>query len=172
MVGNLTHDGIRKAAILVASLDTAAADAVLDQLTPEQARQVREIVIELDDVDQGEQRRVIDEFFHNPGAAGATHVENESGVELDGRLAWLASHGDTEQAGSTEQGAWSPVSPLPAPRSLPAGKPFRFLHEAEADKLVRAPRKRASADDRAGVVAHGAPAKSGAVLARLPESVQ
>ncbi len=41
MIMKLSNDGLRKAAILVASLDTAAADAVLDQLTPEQARQVR-----------------------------------------------------------------------------------------------------------------------------------
>ena len=38
----LSQEGLRKAAILVASLDTAARDAVLDQLTPEQAGQVRE----------------------------------------------------------------------------------------------------------------------------------
>ena len=90
MTTKLSNEGLRKAAILVASLDTAAADAVLDQLTPEQARQVREIVVEMDEVDQGEQRRVIDEFYHvdSPAADGS------SGVELDGRLAWLASRGD------------------------------------------------------------------------------
>ena len=72
MIMKLSHEGLRKAAILVASLDTAAADAVLDQLTPEQARQVREIVVEMDDIDQGEQRRVIDEFFHGPGSEGSS----------------------------------------------------------------------------------------------------
>ena len=40
IVQNLSEAGIRKAAILVACLDRAAADAVLDQLTPEQARTV------------------------------------------------------------------------------------------------------------------------------------
>ncbi len=84
----LSHEGLRKAAILVASLDTAAADAVLDQLTPEQARQVREIVVEMDDIDQGEQRRVIDEFFQTGPKLPA---RPSAGVELDGRLAWLTS---------------------------------------------------------------------------------
>src|SRR6516165_2631777 len=92
MTTQLSHDGLRKAAILVASLDTAAADAVLDQLSPDQARQVREIVVELEDVDQSEQRRVIDEFFHKGPAAPA---QNDTGVELDGHLAWLASQADT-----------------------------------------------------------------------------
>ena len=162
MVGNLTHDGIRKAAILVASLDTAAADAVLDQLTPDQARQVREIVIELEDIDQGEQRRVIDEFFHN---GPATPAQDDTGVELDGRLAWLASHGDTQIEEDPKHTAATQSTPSPA------GQPFRFLQEAEADKLVRA-----LANERpqtiALVLSHMAPAKSGAVLSRLPASVQ
>ena len=55
--------GLRKAAILVASLDQAAADVILDQLGPEQARQVRRLAVELGDLDQQEQQRVIDEFF-------------------------------------------------------------------------------------------------------------
>src|SRR5271166_5483212 len=87
MTTKLNNDGLRKAAILVASLDTAAADAVLDQLAPEQARQVREIVVELEDIDQTERRRVIDEFFRRESPAPL----DDAGVELDGRLAWLAS---------------------------------------------------------------------------------
>jgi flagellar motor switch protein FliG len=156
MTTQLTHDGLRKAAILVASLDTAAADAVLDQLSPEQARQVREIVVELEDIDQGEQRRVIDEFFHNGPAAPS---ENDAGVELDGHLAWLASQADPH------------VEEEPIRSAVPAGKPFLFLQETETDKLVRA-----LAHERpqtiALVISHLPPAKSGAVLGRLPESLQ
>ena len=91
----LSRDGLRKAAILVASLDTAAVDAVLDQvLAPEQARQVREIVVELEEIDQSERRRVIDEFFRDPQAgAPPPAAVHDTGVELDGHLAWLASRG-------------------------------------------------------------------------------
>jgi flagellar motor switch protein FliG len=156
MTTQLTHDGLRKAAILVASLDTAAADAVLDQLSPEQARQVREIVVELEEIDQGEQRRIIDEFFHNGPAAPA---QNDTGVELDGHLAWLASQASTR------------VEEEPVRPSVPAGKPFLFLQETETDKLVRA-----IAHERpqtiALVLSHVPPAKSGAVLGRLPEKLQ
>jgi flagellar motor switch protein FliG len=156
MTTKLSNDGLRKAAILVASLDTAAADVVLDQLTPDQARQVREIVIELEDIDQGEQRRIIDEFFHTGPAAPA----DDTGVQLDGRLAWLASRG-----GGTQ------VVEKPVSSPAPAAQPFRFLHDTEADKLVRA-----LASERpqtiALVLSHMPPAKSGAVLGRLPENIQ
>jgi flagellar motor switch protein FliG len=153
--------GCRKAAILVASLDTAAADAVLDQLSPEQARHVREIMIEMDDIDQSEQRRVIDEFT-GQGAGreqGATQrvPGGEQGVE------WLPS---------------TPSSRLATPNSLPSAGhplggslPFHFLQETEAEKLVRV-----LSGERpqtiALVLSHLTPARAGAVLAKLPESMQ
>jgi len=160
MITKLSHDGLRKAAILVASLDTAAADAVLDQLTPEQARQVREIVVELDNIDQSEQRRIIDEFT----GQGA---------------------GSTEQgAGSTEQGVeWAPSSGYAVAESLPSARyplggsqppapsPFHFLQEAEAEKLVKALLQERP-QTIALVLSHLAPARAGTVLARLPENVQ
>jgi flagellar motor switch protein FliG len=152
----LSNEGLRKAAILVASLDTAAADAVLDQLTPEQARQVREIVVEMDEVDQGEQRRVIDEFFQ---AGPQVPAKAAAGVELDGRLAWLASRG-------------GPMEPQEVGDSAtPSGHPFRFLQETETEKLVRV-----LGSERpqtiALVLSHLAPARAGSILARLPENVQ
>jgi flagellar motor switch protein FliG len=155
MIMKLSNEGLRKAAILVASLDMAAADAVLDQLTPEQARQVREIVLELDDIDQGEQQQVIDEFVQVGPKAPA---KASAGVELDGRLAWLASRGPLE-SDETERSA------------APAGPPFRFLQETEAEKLVRL-----LGSERpqtiALVLSHLSPVRAGAVLARLPENVQ
>ncbi len=64
---NLTNAGIRKAAILVACLDRAAADAVLEQLGPEQAQRVRQAVVVLDEIPDDEQQCVIDEFCqHKP----------------------------------------------------------------------------------------------------------
>jgi flagellar motor switch protein FliG len=60
---SMDKQGIRKAAILVAALDRAAADCLLDQMAPAEAQRVRDAVLELDDVDPAERRRVIDEFF-------------------------------------------------------------------------------------------------------------
>ncbi len=161
MTTKLSNDGLRKAAVLVASLDTAAADAVLDQLTPEQARQVREMVVEMDDIDQGEQRRVIDEFRGQGAGSG------EQGATSSGRgVEWMPS---------------APYSVLPAPP--PAARvpgpppPFHFLHDPEywvpreAEKLVRA-----LGSERpqtiALVLSHLSPVRAGTVLSRLPEDVQ
>ncbi len=156
MIMKLSHEGLRKAAVLVASLDMAAADAVLDQLTPEQARQVREIVVEMDDLDQGEQRRVIDEFFQTGPRVPAMASD---GVMLAGRLAALASpdrRPEPDNAGDS---------------AAVAEPPFRFLRETEDEKLVRV-----LGSERpqtiALVLSHLAPARAGAVLARLPEAVQ
>jgi flagellar motor switch protein FliG len=154
MIMRLSSQGLRKAAILVASLDTAAADAVLDQLTAEQARQVREIVVEMNTIDQGEQRRVIDEFFQ---VAPKAAVKPSAGVELDGRLAWLAARGPAELGESP---------PLKSDE-----RPFRFLQETEAEKLIRVlgierPQTIAL------VLSHLSPARAGAVLSRLPDQVQ
>jgi flagellar motor switch protein FliG len=162
MPTKLSNDGLRKAAILVASLDTAAADAVLDQLAPEQARQVREIVVELEDIDQSEQRRVIDEFFHRESAdpQSGHPAAQDAGVELDGRLAWIAAGNDVPQ-----------FQDEPARRSPPAQQPFRFLQDAEADKLVRALTSERP-QTIALVLSHLPPTRAGSVLAKLPEKVQ
>ena len=63
--------GLRKAAILVACLDQNLADLLLDQMTPEQAQQVRNTVMDLGPIDDAEQKRIIEEFFR----AGPKPVE-------------------------------------------------------------------------------------------------
>ena len=152
----LSHEGLRKAAVLVASLDTAVADAVLDQLTPEEARQVREIVMEMDDLDPGEQRRVIDEFFQTGSKVPAGP---SAGVELDGRLAQLDSRGDPREPDDAGHSA------------APAGHPFCFLQETEDEKLVRVLDSERP-QTVALVLSHLSPARAGVVLARLPEDLQ
>src|SRR6185369_798043 len=75
---------IRKAAVLVASLDVDTADAVLEQMSPEQADAVRREVERLDDLDPAEQKAVIDEFFR----IGPLMPEQEPpGLELNDQLA-------------------------------------------------------------------------------------
>ncbi|HEY2882378.1 MAG TPA: FliG C-terminal domain-containing protein [Pirellulales bacterium] len=71
---------IRKAAVLVASLDADTADLLLAQMPEELADAVRQEVLELDELDPEEQRSVIDEFFR----IGPMMPEpNPPGVELD-----------------------------------------------------------------------------------------
>lgn len=154
---NPADHGIRKAAILAASLDRATADAMLEGLRPEQARRVRQMMVDLGEIDSGEQRRVIEEFFR-VGPRGRD--DYPPGIELDGRLARKLS---------------IPQAPPTAGRSPsrpPAdARPFRFLREAEADKLARV-----LAAERpqtiALVLSHLPPEQAGSVLPRLRPPLQ
>jgi len=146
--------GLRKVAVLVSGLDPAGADAVLEALGPEPAARVRQMMVDLGDVDPKEQRRVIDEFLRASPRASRQHP---SGIELDGSLA---------QKLSVPQTHYCRVAP-PADH----GRPFRFLHEAEADRLVRV-----LAGERpqtvALVLSHLPPDQAGSVLARLHATLQ
>jgi flagellar motor switch protein FliG len=74
----MMNSSLRKAAILVAALDPAAADELLDQMGPQQAAQVRSAVMELDAVEPSEQDAVLAEFFGRDEA-----VPCAEGVELN-----------------------------------------------------------------------------------------
>jgi flagellar motor switch protein FliG len=110
----LTDAGLRKAAILVASLDHTAADVVLGQLGAESARQVRQAVIALDEIAEDERQEVIVEFFRLSPEQKITRYSSET-------------VGDR------------PAEHKPAvERAKPAnGRPFQRLCEAEGEKLTR-----------------------------------
>ena len=78
----LREPGIRKAAVLVASLGTADADAVLERLGPEQAARVRRAVVDLGEISPREQRRIVDEF-HRVGTM--VPEKQPAGIELTDR---------------------------------------------------------------------------------------
>jgi len=54
---------LRKAAVLIASLDADTADLLLAQMSDVQSEQVRHELVELGELDQSEQHAVLDEFF-------------------------------------------------------------------------------------------------------------
>jgi flagellar motor switch protein FliG len=150
---NPPHDGLRKAAVLVSSLAAADADALLEQMGETQAARVRQLMVDLGDIDPAEQQQVLEEFFR----VGPMQPKSEpAGIELDGRLARKLG--------------------LPQHPSLPDdepddGPPFQFLEEAEADKLARV-----LAGERpqtaALVLSHLSAMQAGAVLTRLPPQQQ
>lgn len=72
----MTPEQLRKAAVLVAALDSAGADALLERLPPEQAALVRRTLVELPDVAADEEAAVIEEFFRRGGVASPTVVES------------------------------------------------------------------------------------------------
>ena len=153
---NLANAGIRKAAILVACLDRSAADAVLEQLGPEQAQRVRQAVVVLDDIPDNEQQRVVDEFFR---LGPESPPQQSLGVELGGRLAREIS---LKRSAPTAKKAASSGSHSP---------PFVRLREAEDEKLARL-----LAGERpqtiALVLSHLSARQAGGVLAHLQPNLQ
>lgn len=178
----LPHAGLRKAAILVASLDRTSADALLKQLDPQQARCVRRMAVRIERIDPKEQRRVIDEFFRNGsagprssgcassgrassgrGSSGCGPVKPQrqpAGIELDDRLARKLLMPDGHAAEAPQPG---PLEPDP--------RPFRFLHEAQAEKLARV-MENERPQTIALVLSHLPPDRSARVLARLQGTLQ
>lgn len=149
----LDSAGIRKAAILVSSLDMHSADRVLDQFEPEAAQQLRQAMVDLGDVDPAEQQAVLEEFFHagSPGLNRAT-AKREPPVS-----------------------SFMIEEPTPRKKKVAADaaddSPFQFLHEAEEEKLAKV-----LASERAQTIAlvlsHLPPEQAGAVLVQLGSAQQ
>ncbi len=75
---------IRKAAILIASLDTDGAARLLAQMSTRQAERVRQAISRLGQIDPAEQAEVIEEFFR---IGPLVPDKQPAGIELDGHLA-------------------------------------------------------------------------------------
>lgn len=160
---NAMHDaGIRKAAILVASLDQAATDLLLDQLGPACAELVREAVMMLDEIDPDEQRRIIAEFRR---ISPLMPDQSPAGIELDQLTVgqtFLSVSADAEDT-------WEPSGAIDAEQQ--PTQPFRFLHSAEEEKLLQL-----LSSERpqtiALVLSHLPPQRAGEVLALFEPALQ
>jgi flagellar motor switch protein FliG len=149
--------GLRKAAIVVSSLDADTADFLLDQLGPERAVLVRQAVIALDDFDADEQRRVLDEFRR---VGPMVPAKCPPGIELDSlEIAPVTRLRDQTPAPCSPTNF--SVAALPDPDA-----PFGFLRDTEEAQLLEL-----LAGERprtiALVLAHLPPERSGDVLARI-----
>lgn len=115
------HDALRRAAILVTALDHRSADALLDQMPPDQAARVRRAVMELRQVDDEEQQRVIQKFVNTDSS-----VENKSldGVELEISQA--------EPPAATTQKRHEPNASQPADEATP----LHYLRQADGERLT------------------------------------
>ena len=150
------HDaGIRKAAILVASLDQAAADLLLRQLGQERADLVRQAVAYLDEIGAEERQRIVDEFRR---IGPMVPSQSTAGIELDRLPVGQTFLSAKEQAGMPVlQGDETP--------------PFDFLRDAADEKLANL-----LGDERSSTVAlvlsNLPPERAGEVLSRLPPTTQ
>jgi flagellar motor switch protein FliG len=147
----LQESGVRKAAILVASLDRTLADAMLEQLPPEQSQQVRRAAASLGRIDPAEQQRIIDEFLRiGPLVPDAS----PSGIELDSPqvheqlAAGKGASGPDDFQDRTAASARSVGADRPLPRMSEAPRDrrpdgvdatdslFGFLRETDDEKLA------------------------------------
>jgi len=150
---NTTTDGLRKAAILVDTLDAKTADALLGQMAEEQADQVRRAVLHLGQIDPEERHRVVAEFLRN--APDVKHSP-PSGIELDGRLAERLLDRGRSSGGSAGPSA---------------STPFGRLRQAEQTEISRVLAGEPP-QTIALVLSHLPPAQAGAVLALFPADLQ
>ena len=155
-------NAIRKAAILISSLDMREADALLEQMAPEQAGRVRNAMMNLGEISPAEQKRVIADFLRGDiGKPPANRGDqaDDGGVEID---ASLVERLDQEPAPSGQKAA--------QPKSAALQPPFHFLHDAEPALIAEALR-REQPQTIAVVIAHLPPQRAAGVLERLPAAL-
>jgi flagellar motor switch protein FliG len=159
------HDvGIRKAAVLLASLDATAADALLERLGPQQATLVRQAMLDVGEIDAHERWRVIEEFRRIGPLLPAA---SPPGIELD-RLQPRQLERPAESRPTEDHAAAATVWPAPAESGM---APFDFLRET-GDKSLAQLLDGERAPTVALVLAHLPPERAGDLLAILPPALQ
>jgi flagellar motor switch protein FliG len=112
------EEKLRRAAIVVLTLDEATAEKVLAQLSSDDAARLRRMMVDLESVDADEERRTLGDFLrHRPVA----QPERDSGVEL--------------MLSRTSQAVVQTKLTQPATEADEKA-PFRFLHAARGDKIT------------------------------------
>jgi flagellar motor switch protein FliG len=163
--------GVRKAAILVASLDPAVADVMLRQLTPDQAQYVREIAASLDEIDPDEQQRIVDEFLR---VGPMVPEQDPPGIELDApwveqQISLHAQNAVASNHAGRPSSAPEPAGHEEAP--IDDGPPFHFLHDAEDERLAHLLQSERP-QTVALVLSHLPSLRAGSVLAHFPPNLQ
>jgi flagellar motor switch protein FliG len=152
----IREPSLRKAAVLIASLDADTADLLLAQMPKDQAEMVRREIVDIDEIDPSEQQAVLDEFFRSgPIASDAGRAEIGLNSELP-----VQSRGidDRDIVGYDDQ-----------PNA--ANPPFSSLGRASLEAVVAA-LEREHPQAVALVLTHLPPDRAGQVLARLPAGAQ
>lgn len=144
---------LRKAAILVASLDDAMAERVLSDLPAADAQAVRFAVARLDSIDPDEQSDVCDQFRRSTRSATPRHTD---AVELDASL--LA------RLDEPSRGDWQAETVKPS-------SPWSGLSDAETATIVEA-LSQEHPQTAAIVISRLEPAAAAQILGQLPVPLQ
>lgn len=83
---------LRKAAVLLSSLDDASADAILRQMSEEDAAKVRSALMELDAIPAAEQQQVLADFLRQHDAPLGSLGDGDVELDLDPALEAAAAH--------------------------------------------------------------------------------
>ena len=153
----MTNSAIRKAAILISTLDNASGDALLEQMGPEIAERVRNALMELEEIPEGEQQRVIADFMRRSQGGG------EGGVEFDPALARRLEE-ESPQGGSHLR------LHEPAGNAEAQEPPFQFLRDAEPS-LLAAYLAKEHPQTAAVVISHLPPEQAAQVLEQMPPDI-
>jgi flagellar motor switch protein FliG len=159
---------LRKAAILIASLDEASTDILLERIPAEKGAKVRRAIVELETIEGLEQQGVLREFLLLSGSPlTELSVSNDEGVELAPELKQkidhpLPSHHVLPSANGNQR---------ESNQSTPAPGRFRFLQQASAEDLARMLNSE-HPQVSAVVLAHVPPEKSAQVLRHFKTETQ
>ena len=151
------NERIRRAAILVASIDEALAEQMLDSLPPSEATKILAEVDRLGEIDLDEQRDVLDEFRR----AGRRDNEPASAVEFTYSAPQPVA---IEQPAAPEASAATPADDAAAAAEAAL---IAELLSAEHPQTIAVALSRMAHDQGAAVFAVLAPAMQGEVLERL-----
>jgi flagellar motor switch protein FliG len=147
---------LRKAAVLLRSMDADTAAMMLAQLSPEEASKLRNAIRALGSVEADEQDALLDELRRQRPAKYDSKGSTANDVELA-----LSSSFDRDAYGQ----------PTELPSTTKRSARFEFLENAPTNALVPY-LAREHAQTIAVVLSHLAPERAAAVLAALPANVQ
>ena len=150
----MADKNLRKAAVLIRSLDSDTAAIMLAQLAPEEAASIRVAIRDLGQLDAEEQADVLAEFRSTKPATASQ--SGTRGVELS--LSATANSAGVNAAAATATAS-------------PSARRFEFLATAQVSVLVRF-LAREHAQTIAVVLAHLTPERAAAVLGELPSKLQ
>lgn len=165
---------LRRAAVVVASLDQREADALLDRLPATEAAVVRRLLVELGDPEPAEQQAALVDFFLANGRGATPPAGAARQKPTVAENAPSANRRPLDESGAT---AWRPAAGIDRFARALAGDevedapPFRFLHEAPGERLT--PFLAGEHPQTVAVVlSHLPPDQAAGVLSALPPATQ
>jgi len=149
---------LRKAAVLISTLDASTVDAILQHMSADDAAKVRRAVVELDEIPADEQQEVLAEFLREQDAPHTAPQVDDVALELGPEI---------------EVAANIPPPSRASEASLPQATTddsLDFLAQVEPAVMANL-LEREHPQTVAVVVAHLPPQRAAAVLARLPAAL-